>query len=430
LNKKIALIFFIVLLMFASIIALTQEMEEIFPGLNSEAEGDEDSGEKNNYVKHVRWFKSNSAGMPLREVQSQFVALREEFALAITSAHKDELPEYILAFFDEDYTIEVRMLYKNGEQLRTQWLFLDTNSVTRFNGVFTELIEPVVIKEIIIIEEIKEDEEIIEAVETAAEKKDEETEETQEVIAEVIIKDAFSNLKGFVELFNEESNLVFEYRYMENNRRIRTNYEYNENMLITAKVSLWEKSTGDYKAVYSDSYIYNRSLALRAIERNFYMDMQINLEDTFRIAFPRNIMDAARENVQISERLNLYPEFFGEIFIFENSKMVFETDDRGRILGQTLYNNNDEIIWSIRNWWQNERIVSAVKTEKDNILLVEYSYNFSGDRITERNYRNGILERVVRAEDGLEIEELYIDNEIVLRAIWEDGSKISESRVR
>jgi hypothetical protein len=59
----------------------------------------------------------------------------------------------------------------------------------------------------------------------------------------------------------------------------------------------------------------------------------------------------------------------------------------------------------------------------------EYEYDSNSNVILERNFRNGVLERVVRTEGNREIEELYLNNFIVLRAVYEDGRKISETRV-
>ena len=47
-----------------------------------------------------------------------------------------------------------------------------------------------------------------------------------------------------------------------------------------------------------------------------------------------------------------------------------------------------------------------------------------------REINNDMLERIVRTEGIMETEELYLDGIIVLRALWEDGVKISEERVR
>jgi hypothetical protein len=59
----------------------------------------------------------------------------------------------------------------------------------------------------------------------------------------------------------------------------------------------------------------------------------------------------------------------------------------------------------------------------------EYEYNKAGDRIEEKNYRNEVLERTVRKEGETEVEVLYMKEKPILRAVWEEGRKISEERI-
>jgi antitoxin component YwqK of YwqJK toxin-antitoxin module len=127
--------------------------------------------------------------------------------------------------------------------------------------------------------------------------------------------------------------------------------------------------------------------------------------------------------------LNAYPEFFGEISVQKDEKIVYVTDEKGSILSQTLYDEKDNIIWVITNKWSNDRIVSTSKKEGDTESSAEFDYDSDGNRITERNFKNGILERVVYTEGNTDIEELYFNNMIILRAVWENGRKISETRV-
>jgi hypothetical protein len=131
----------------------------------------------------------------------------------------------------------------------------------------------------------------------------------------------------------------------------------------------------------------------------------------------------------LGEKLNSYPGFFGEVFVYENERIVYTTDERSRIISQTLYDSENKIVWVINNTWLNDRIVSTLKKEGGTEYLAEFVYDSGGGRILEKNYKNGILERVVRTEGKTDIEELYINNMVVLRAVWEDGRKISETRV-
>jgi len=387
-------VIFSVLALFAGFIVLAQEMDIFSPSIIREANNDFSS----NWVKPAKWFRSNAGGMALEETLSRAAALRNEYALAIIFAHNSEIPDFLSRFYDEYYLPEVRILYKNGEQTRTQWILRDIYSNTRINAVFSELNEVVM----------------------AGTRND-----NSEAFYYI---DDIDKRSGFIEIFDRNSLLITEYRFYENGRNNRINYEYNSNILINAVVSSQEENK-EYKELYADYYRYNRSLSLRAIERIFFADIPADDESIF-ISFPRNVMDAVGEFTLDAQRINLYPDFFGHNLIESNDKILYVTDERGRILSETFYNDEEEIILIIRNIWENNRISSTVKIENDTELLAEYVYNSDGDKILERNFKNGVLERVVSADGNIEIEELYLNNAVVLRAVWEDGRKISETRMR
>jgi len=353
----------------------------------------------------VKWFRSNSGAMALEETFSKSVAFRNEYVLSIETARFSDIPEYLLEYFSSDFTCEIRVLYKNEEPLKTQWLFKDSGSITRMNAVFND------------------------------------TEGWEELYKnnELVLKD------GFIEIFDSGAFLISEYRYYNSGIGFKIDYTYNENMLTSCAffiieeksnelhediaISLQDQKSG-YKLVYADFYRYNRSLSLRSMERVFYAGMQITQGDPLRIDFPRNTMDAIKESGFITGRINAYSDFFGDVYSDNNYRMIYENDERGRIITQSFLDDNDNIIWIIKNVWNNNRIVSSEKREGGVVLLAEYEYSGSGERITEKNYRNGMLERLVRTEGNVDIEELYFNNVLVLRAVWEDGRKISETRIR
>jgi hypothetical protein len=210
---------------------------------------------------------------------------------------------------------------------------------------------------------------------------------------------------------------------------------------------IWDDDEEDYMQAYTDYYRYNRSSFLRAVERVFLADQQIttaeniigdesaasgdNTNNVMLVSFPYNILKAAKNNSFMGERFNEYPEFFGRLFVPKDSKLIYTTDKNGKVLEQTLTKNDEEqtVIWKIVNTWSKDRIVKISKTEGETVYLAEYEYNKKGDRILERNIKDGVLERVVRSEGSMDIEELYLNDTLVLRAVWEDGRKISESRV-
>jgi len=453
-NKKIILIVFLAFLFFAGIIALTQENDDpFFPKMEPKAAESlvdfsikDFKRNKEEWSKPARWFRSNSAGMALEEMESRFKALRNEYALAINYVSEEEIPEYLAPYFNLGYYTEVRNLYKNGEQTRTQWIFRDETGNTRLNAVFLEPEpEPEPEKEnyddeqtaqIITEEETEtaqaEAEEDTKTAQTETEENTEtaqaETEKEEETVEEkvAIVKDIKSR-RGFIEIFDKKYFLRSEYRYYEDGKVERIEYMLRNDLLISAEYFVSIKNDSNFKAIYIDNYRYNRSLSLRNIERIFKDEMT---DAPAMVSFPRRIMDSVKAGLLIKERINLYPDFFGNVFVSEGYKMNFNIDDKGRILGQTLYDEEGNLIWVIHNSWQDNRIVSTVKTEGETILSAEYTYNRDGERISERNIKNGVLERIVLIDGDKEIEELYMNNVVVLRAVWEDGRKISETRVR
>jgi hypothetical protein len=426
-NKKTILVIFLVLLFFTAIIALTKEVEEVLPVvIPDEMEDLKDKDfqrNKDDWLRPARWFRSNSSGMALEEIGSRFSALRKQYALAINYVSDEEIPEYLSLFFNENYYTEVRILYKKGEQIRTQWIFRDEKGNTRLNSVVFEPEPELEPKEKNAATQKVTQLTAEEDAEIAAEEDEEEHGYIEEKI--VITKD-IKNRKGFIEIFDKNYFLTSEYRYFEDGRTEKTEYTLKDNVLITAEYFVSVKNN-NFKPAYTDYYRYNRSFSLRNIERIFKDEMSLT---PAKASFPRRIMDSLKTGINISERINLYPDFFGDISVGAGYKMDFNIDDKGRVLGQTLYNEENKLVWTIQNTWKDNRIVSTTKTEGETVLTAEYVYNKAGDMISEKNIKNGVLERVVLIEGKTEIEELYMNNAVVLRAVWEDGRKISETRVR
>ena len=383
---------------------MTQETESVSTRLVNETATVEDTAEteENNnefiedyfltsetpsWVRPLRWFRSNKGGMVLEEALTQRSALRNEYALSVSFIKKEELPEHLLPYYNEEYFIETCILYENEEPVRKQWIFRNASGTVRLNAAFSE----------------------------SPELKNEEQKNDEKQIS------------GFIEIFNADSFLISEYRFFEDNRRSRTDYNYKDGLLISSIVLFWED--GVYREDYADFLRYNRSLYLRSVERVFYTGRQISLaNEPLRVSFSRHITDVLQVKDKIGEKITSYPEFFGDFFIEKDNKIVYITDERKRVISQTLYDDEEKIVWVVRNTWLNDRIVSTLKIEGGTESLAEYEYNSAGERIVEKNYKNGILERLVRAEGKTEIEELYLNNVVVLRAVWEDGRKISETR--
>ena len=139
---------------------------------------------------------------------------------------------------------------------------------------------------------------------------------------------------------------------------------------------------------------------------------------------------------KILERERTAPSAQGSVSVPEERRpapptyrTVNVTDDGGRILTQTVYNNRDEAVSVTEYTWTGERLASVTKTEGSSVKKTEYEYNASGDRIAQRDYNNGALERQILTQGNREVEELYLNGRIAIRAVWENGFKISEERL-
>jgi hypothetical protein len=410
LKNKILLTVFFFFFLFAGFIAVTQETVPFSVGAGNQGVVNREAASVDEYpsiygsvrglpdwVRPTRWYRSNKGGLALEEVSSKVAALENDYALSIGFTRKEYLPEYLIPYYSDDYFIEVRILYEYGDQKRKQWTLKNKNGTSRVIGSF---LEPHL---------------------NVSDEEDDPQNNGNE-----------NNLSGYIEIYNDRSYLMSDYNFYGDGVKSRTDYTFKDNLLISSTAYLWEENNngGEYIESYADLPRYNRSLFLRGIERVFYRERKISLSDeTLKLSFPRNLSDVTIARGPVKERLNSYPEFFGEVTVQENDKIIYATNERGIILSQTLYDESDKIIWVITNTWYNDRIISTSKKEGDNVYLAEFDYDSEGNRINERNFKNGILERVVHTQGNTDIEELYLNNVVVLRAVWEDGRKISETRV-
>ena len=369
------------------------------------------------WVKPERWFKSSSSGMALQEVGSRFAALRNKYALVIDFISPDELPELLSPFYKKGYYIEVHALFENGQESRKQWIFRDENGISRLVSVFNggkagEAKTPGNGAS-----KGQESAPLAETVEAAAGN----SANAQKAAPDEAAASSFHELNGFIEIYNENYMLEKEILFSKDTAERQTDYFYRREVLVRSE------SRQDGKHIYTDNYRYNRSGSLRAVERLYHDKVD---EAFVRLSFPNRVLDAASEERFMGDKLYMVIGSFGSYEANAGQRMVFTTDDRGRILTQSLLDEEGEEIWVIKNTWADDRIASALKIEGEDERLNEYSYNASGDLIRERNYRNGILERQVFIKGDHETEELIMGGVVVLRAEWESGRKLSEQRVK
>jgi hypothetical protein len=343
------------------------------------------------------WYISNAAGMALEPAFSR-LALREKYALSVETVQASELPPRIREYYNTAFLIERRILYETGEESRRQWLFRDTTGKVRLNAV---LIPP---------SESSDGEDDSEAAEEP--------------------EDTSRELSGFIEIYNGDNLIVEEHRLNDDGSDEIINYTYTDKILIRTRVrfkpSPSEDEEGLIQDMWTDNYRYSRFSSLRGITRVYHNDVP-----PMRLRFPHMVLDVGKPGTFINPNDAYSSVFLEDVFLNRGTSVVYTTDNRGRILTETRYDEAGEVIGEIRNIWSETNNIQSVHwIAGDDDRLVEYKYDDEGDRIEERNYMKGVLERVVQVEGEQEIETLYLQGRPILRAIWEGGRKISEEQIR
>jgi hypothetical protein len=353
-----------------------------------------------------RWYISNAAGMALEGAFS-LQALRSGYALEIRTGTDGELPPRLAEALRDgsipaDLVPERRLLYDRGELFRSNWVFRD--SITRAVAAFNE------------------------------------------------------DGSGFMEIYNEDGVLVEERSYSRDTGAI-VRYTYRSGRLVRAEASRirpveapdsGEEAPADAaspaavpagapdgtpspesavyieEALWTDTYRYTRGSALRSIERS-YPDDGGGRERELAV-FPR--LSGRRAMTRFVSPAGAFSsEFFRDLMTLGGTP-EFTTDARGRILTETRLDDSGEVLGTFTSVWNGEQLASVSWETETETRRIEFEYNAQGDRLSERNYRNGILERTVQSGGNRDVEELYLNGTPVLRAVWENGRKISEEALR
>jgi hypothetical protein len=356
------------------------------------------------------WYVSNAAGQALYPAPSRIVALRGDYCLAMSIIPAATLPPELRVYYQPSYKIDFRTLYKKGAPIRQQWVFRDDRGLSRLTAAAG-------------------------------------IQEGKPVLA-------------FIERYDERDLLIEELRFSENEQS-RTLYFYEKTVLVRSETgvktlfttrSVEAEKPEDYAeseenppeqppeslrewretSFWTDYYHYSRSQSLRKVRRA----VRSGNPQTLVISFPQLKPHPEFDKDFVLPKV-AYSGFLNDVLSGEPvSDVIYITDDRGRVLMESHYDETGALIGEVRNSWARDRVISAEWRSFDsggNILekrLIEYGYDAKDDRVMERNYVNGVLERTVRTEGGGEIEEIYMDGHVVLRTFWEDGRKIKEERVR
>ena len=374
----------------------------------------EESGE-------ILWYRSNASGLALELIPSRLAALRNEYCLSVERIRPVEIPQLLpgrlLPFYDYTFSAELRIIYEKGKEYRCQWIFRDDRGHPRLTASGSD--------------------NFFGGENSTGEKS-----------------------SGFIEIRDAEALISRELRYEDDLSEWEFRYYYKGNILLTAEtlfkeppVSAPAKENSSPPAVngqdengkeasqetvagestvepvfvhiYTDYYRYSRSGSLRAIDR-------VILEGggtKSRINFPQLGPRLSAGDKFFTQGVAYTSKFLQDITIPEAAKVNYTFDSRGRILTEVWKDADDKYLGEFRNTWSADRLESVLWKSNDEERLVEYEYDSSGNRIAERNFRQGVLERSVTSRDGKDVEEIYMDGKLILRAYWVNGLKISEERV-
>jgi hypothetical protein len=356
------------------------------------------------------WYFSNAAGMALEPVLSRLAALRNKYALTIAVVSPEDLPETLRPYHEASWRIEARTLFENGEESRRQWIFLDGQGRTRLAAAFN----PPVVEDAV-------------AEDAAAKDADAAAEAAVEITAP-----AGKAPVGFIEFYDAQNHITAEHQFSAEGDELIVRYIYNKGVLVRAETrrKVYDPSGEEMvQGLYTDYYRYSRSASLRAVERVYHEPAAAD-DAMVQLRFPHRILDSVAEKNFVGPGLAYSSEFFGDLFMDAGYRVLYTTDDRGRILTETRQDDEGKVIGELTNVWSANRLVSVTWKADGDDRCIEYEYDGGGDRIAERDYQKGILERTVRRENEREVEEIYMNGAVILRAVWENGRKISEDKVR
>jgi hypothetical protein len=312
------------------------------------------------------WYISNASGMMLRPAFSR-QALRQPYALAVDAAYPSAIPSPLRSFFEDSYAAELRTLYEEGKEKKRQWIFRDQNAVDR--------------------------------------------------VVAVLEDDGY----GFIEVYDGDGLLREDHQFGADGETA-VFYSYNQGLLVVAELQI-KDADGPAKDLWTDYYRYSRSGSLRAVDRVFYRD-PAGENTLVRISFSRPALGAPKGLVDPG--IAYGSEFFADIFSRTGDRVAYTADDQGRIIRELRQDAQGNPRGEFKNTWEGDRLVSVHWIDGEDDRLTEYRYDAAGERIFEQNHRRGTLERTVHREGDHDVEELYMNGRVILRALWRDGRKVSE----
>ena len=405
----------------------------------------------------IRWHKSNASGIALEIIPSRLTALRNEYCLSVERGWFWDLPAILRPYYDYEFHIELRTLYEKGKVYRRQWIFRDENGMARLtaSGTLEFFTVP--------------------ADEGAAvfyDNDDQKSDEGPAVIPAVLPEGdpagteageeaTSARRNGFIEIRNSDGAIEKEIRFQDDSSQMEFCFFYNKNILVRAETlyretpeeitdtppsyvsgepdpydpAADEETDEDSEKVFEDNsaytllttdyYRYSRYGSLRAVDRIIHG----NIQGKSRITFPRIGPDVSYGDSFEIRGTVYYSEFLAGMVVPEGTLISYVFDTRGRITTETWKDPEGEVIGELLNTWSGDRLGSVLWKFRGEERLAEYEYDAGGNRITERNFKNGELERSVSAQGSRDVEEIYLNGKLILRAFYENGLKLSEERI-
>jgi len=358
----------------------------------------------------VMWYRSNASGLEIELIPSRLAALRNEYCLSVEVISRQRLPgiipRNIAPYYAEGYRVEFKVLYENSKEIRRQWIFRDSSGLGRLAASGTA-----------------------DFFSSINNRRGNEGEDPDEV-------------KGFIEVRNSEGYVTREFQYDEDLSEWDFRYYYREGILI--RTETWLKgppppangeSQGEgemsaikepaFERLFTDYYRYSRSGSLRAIDRTIHE----GAGERTRVGFPA-LSPRITPVHEVATQAGIYTTaYFLGVGNLEGLTIAYSMDNRGRILSEISKNEEGKTVGELRNEWSGDRLQSVVWKSGDDDRRIEFEYDRNKKPLVERNFRKGVLERIVTTDGDNEVEEIFMNGVLILRAYWENGLKISEERV-
>ncbi|MDR2662207.1 MAG: hypothetical protein LBC31_04340 [Treponema sp.] len=336
------------------------------------------------------WYRSNPSGMALERISSRTVALHYEWALSVDRPEQQSLPPLLRPYYQPSYTLEQRLLYNRGKLKRRQWIFRDPGGITRVNASLPGDLAS---------------------------------------IGKTPAPDTGGEIPPFIELFAPDRSLSEIHQHLPSGL-YTTSFVYREGLLIRQAAFL------NREPLWTDEYRYTRSATLRGMDRVYHQAGRSAAEGQAKGSLPAAASDL-RSAPPVQNFIEpgapydygMMNDVLPALNTLPTARSVFDTDSRGRVLTETRYDEEENVIAVLTNDWTGDRIKTIHWTAGKDQGRVVFTYS-GGDRIAEDDYKNGVLERKVVKQGDEEIEELYIRGKVMLRTVWKDGRKVSEERLR